>query len=128
MSIQASGEDGENIVTVGQNWLEVDSCRELVEALHNYSACLFQVRPWDWSGLVLMRVVHEVSYFATVTHDNAQQRTLLEKFIDELLTINRQRLMQEKPPSTYREAKMVAVDVVTNYNGRGGEFCRKTDV
>ena len=31
MSIQASGEDGENIVTIGQNWLEVDSCRELVE-------------------------------------------------------------------------------------------------
>ena len=75
-----------------------------------------------------MRVVHEVSYFATVTQDNAQQRSLLEKFIDELLTINRQRLMQEKPPSTYREAKMVAVDVVTNYNGRGGELCRKTDV
>ena len=36
--------------------------------------------------------------------------------------------MQEKPPSTCWEAKKVAEDVVTNYNGRGGELCRKTDV
>ena len=53
---------------------------------------------------------------------------LLELFIDELLTINRQRLMNEKPPSTYREAKKIAEDVCTNYNGRGSELCRKTDV
>ena len=40
---------------------------ELVDALFNYMACLFQVRPWDWSGLVLLRVCHAVSYFAMVT-------------------------------------------------------------
>ena len=53
---------------------------------------------------------------------------LLELFIDELLTINRQRLMNEKPPSTYREAEKIAEDVCTNYNGCGSELCRKTDV
>ena len=36
--------------------------------------------------------------------------------------------MNEKPPSTYREAKKIAEDVCTNYNGRGSELCRKTDV
>ena len=38
--------------TVGQKWEESSSCGELVEALHNYTACVFQIRPWDWSGIL----------------------------------------------------------------------------
>ena len=76
--------------TVGQKWEESSSCGDLVEALHNYTACVFQIRPWDWSGILLQRVCHECAYFCHVVDDDGQQRNLLEKFIDEGLTKHRQ--------------------------------------
>jgi hypothetical protein len=53
-----------------------------MEALHNYQDCLFMIRPWDWSGLVLARVCHEVNFFCQVSDSEAQQMVILEKFLD----------------------------------------------
>lgn len=108
-------------------WNDAESCRDLVEALHNYAACLFMVRSWDWSALVLFRVCHEVQYFSQMTTDTKQQRVLMETYIDEVLTDNRQRLMAGKPPNCIREAKKLAVEVTNNTNGRGSELARKGD-
>ena len=42
------------------------------------------VRPWDWTGIVLLRVCHDVHYFGQVTTDTKSQRNLLETFINEV--------------------------------------------
>ena len=42
------------------------------------------VRPWDWTGIVLIRVCHDVCYFEQVTTCSRTQRNLLETFIDEI--------------------------------------------
>ena len=72
-----------------------------MEAFNNYIACLFQVRLWDWSGLLLQCVCNKVNFFVTVTTDGFDWKNLLEKYIDEILTVNRQRMMQGEPPAAY---------------------------
>ena len=86
------------IVSVGQDWAEASGLHEIAEAAHNWAAVRFQVAPWDWSGLLLLRVVHESSYFSTAAEDEGSQRALAEKFIDEFLSKNRRNLMQGRPP------------------------------
>ena len=98
-----------------------------MEALHNYTACVFQIRPWDWSGILLQRICHECAYFCHVVDDDGQQRNLLEKFIDEGLAKHRQNLIQGKPPLVYAELMSVAKTVVLNYNGRSYNLFRKID-
>ena len=60
-------------VSVSQDWLEA----EIIEALHNWTAVRFMVAPWDWSGLLIARVIHEAGFFVMVTESEAQQRALL---------------------------------------------------
>ena len=57
-----------------------------MEALHIYQACLFMVRPWNWSGMVLARVCHEANFFCQVSDSEVQQRVILKKFLDEALS------------------------------------------
>ena len=40
--------------------------------------------PWDWSGILLARIIHEAAFFALVTDSETQQRSVLEQFIDEV--------------------------------------------
>ena len=53
------------IVSVGQEWAEASSLHEIAEAVHNWAAVRFQCAPWNWSGLMLLRILHEASYFST---------------------------------------------------------------
>ena len=51
----------------------------------NYCACVFMVRPWDWTGIVLLRACHDMCYFGRVTTCARTQRTVMESFIDEVI-------------------------------------------
>ena len=65
-------------------WQDAQDCNKIIEALHNYCACVFMVRPWDWTGIVLLRACHDMCYFGQVTTCSKTQRNLLETFIDEV--------------------------------------------
>ena len=60
-----------------------------MEALHNWTAIRFLVPPWDWSGILLARVIHVAGFFRMVCKSETQQRTILEEFIDEVLSVNK---------------------------------------
>ena len=95
------------IVSVGQDWAEASCLHKIAEAAHNWAAVRFQVAPWDWSGLVLLRILHEASYFSTAADGEGSQRALAEKFIDEFLSKNRRNLMQSRPPMEYKKAMVL---------------------
>jgi hypothetical protein len=96
-------------VSVSQDWLEAGTVSEIMEALHNWTAVRFMVAPWDWSGLLIARVIHEAGFFVMVTESESQQRALLEKFVDEALAVNKRNCIQGDPPLVYRE--MVDLDL-----------------
>ena len=61
---------------------------------------------------------YEAGFFVTVTESEAQQRALLEKFVDEALATNKRNCIQGDPPMIYREMIVLASDVTRNYNGK----------
>ena len=84
-------------VSVSQDWLEAGTVSEIMEALHNWTAVRFMVAPWDWSGLLIARVIHEAGFFVMVTESESQQRALLEKFVDEAFEVNKMNCIQGDP-------------------------------
>ena len=56
-------------------WNEASSLSELVESCHNWAAIRFMVAPWDWSGLLLLRILHEVSFFSLCVESEEEQKT-----------------------------------------------------
>ena len=58
--------------------------KELYFCQTNIRAFRWSIAPWDWSGILLARVIHEGAFFALVTDSEAQQRIVLEQFIDEV--------------------------------------------
>ena len=77
--------------------------------------------PWDWSGILLARIIHEAAFFALVTDSETQQRNVLQQFINEVGLLT-------KPPLVYREMLDVATSVVRTSNGRCGDLWRCLDV
>ena len=121
---QGSGDSGETHYAVDEVWEEADSIKDLMDGLHNMAATVFQIRPWDWSILVIMRICHECGFFSGCSSSRAQQQRILEEFIDEALFRGRTRLGQGTPPLTYLECYAVAENTVSTVNGRRHEIAR----
>ena len=118
----------QRVVTTGQQWGETSGICEVVEAVHNWGAIRFMVAPWDWSPMLLMRILHDVNYFTTVADDDVAQKVVTEKYVDEFLTTNRRHLMQGKPPLVYSKALTLASDVVRVHSGRHDHLFTKRSV
>ena len=59
-----AGDSGETHYSVDKAWEEADSIKDVLDGLFNFAAATFQIRPWDWSALVILRVSHECGYFS----------------------------------------------------------------
>ena len=59
-----SGDSGETHYAVDEVWEEADSIKDLLDGLYNLAAAIFQIRPWDWSILVILRVSHDCGFFS----------------------------------------------------------------
>ena len=121
---QGSGDSGETHYAVDEVWEEADSIKDLLDGLYNMAAAVFQIRPWDWSILVILRICHDCGFFSGCSSSRAQQQRILEEFIDEALFRGRTRLGQGTPPLTYQECYAVAENTVSTVNGRRHEIGR----
>ena len=83
--IDEGGDGVSRVIEHTSLWNEASSLSELVESCHNWAAIRFMVAPWDWSGFLLLRILHEVSFFTLCVESEEDQRTLMEKFVDEFL-------------------------------------------
>ena len=64
--------------------------------------------------MVIHRVLHEVSYFSGCSNSRTQQKELVEDFISEALYQARTSLGQGNPPTSYKDTKLIAEDIVSN--------------
>ena len=122
----SSGTDdmGATNYSVEETWSEANDLKDILDSLWNYTAACFQIRPWDWTPLVIGRVCHETGYFSGCSNSRAQQKSMTEEFINEVLFNTRTRLGQGSPPMTYHEVLAVAEATVGQANGRRGELLR----
>ena len=84
------------------NWRKVGSTREMVEALLNYVTALHMIRPWDFGGLVMLRVLHEVAFFGPSARTSKEQNELVKEFSEGVMQKNGRRAISGDPPLTYR--------------------------
>ena len=119
---------GTTNLSLSEPWEDSADIKEVVDGLFNIQAGVFMIRPWDWTPMVIHRVLHEVSYFSGCSNTRAQQKELVEDFINEALYQARTSLGQGNPPTNYKDTKLIAEDIVSNKNGRGSELCRKGGV
>ena len=118
----------QRVVSVGQEWAEATGLTEVIEGVHNWVAVRFMTAPWDWSGILLLRILHDLTYFTSVSDNEDTQKIICEKFVDEFLATNRRELMQQKPPLVYDKGITLAIDVVRTYNGRNDHLFSKTPI
>ena len=116
---------GATNLSLSEPWEESADIKEVIDGLFNIQAGVFQIRPWDWTPMVIHRVLHEVSYFSGCSNSRVQQKELVEDFINGALYQARTSLGQGSPPTNYKDTKLIAEDIVSNKNGRGSELCRK---
>jgi hypothetical protein len=45
-------------------------------------AATFQIRPWDWTPLIIGRVCHKMGYFSGCSNSRQQQKSITENFIN----------------------------------------------
>ena len=60
---------------------------ECVDAVFNYAMTLMMIRPDDWTGLLLLRTLHECRYFCHPQFDAKTQKELIMAFFDQVLDI-----------------------------------------
>ena len=97
-----TNELGTTNYSVEENWEEANSMKDLIDGLWNLMAATFQIRPWDWTPLVIGRVRHKTGYFSGCSNSREQQKSITEDFINEVLFRTRTRLGQGSPHSATR--------------------------
>ena len=66
------------------NYEEAKGVWEVVDAIHNYMMVLGQVRPDDWSGKLLLGVLHRCRMFAHPKFSDKIQRDLIMELFDQV--------------------------------------------
>ena len=56
----------------------------MVDAIHNYMTVLGQVRPDDWSGKLLLGVLHRCRMFAHPRFSDKVQRDMIMELFDQV--------------------------------------------
>ena len=126
LTIQAGLDSlGSTNYKVEELWEEASSMKEFMDGLLNIMAATFIIRPWDYSPMDILRVIHESSYFSGCTDSKEQQRRAMETFINEALIKTRTNLGQGSPPLTYQAGLELAQKVVGDVSGRATEIFRK---
>ena len=122
-----SDELGGMSVEAYTNWSEAGSTREMVEGLLNYMAVLHMIRPWDFGGLVMLRVLHEVAFFGPSARTAKEQKELVKEFCEDVMQKNGRRAITGEHPLTYRQAMKRAQEVVAGKNGMSFNLQIKAD-
>ena len=122
-----SDELGGMSVEAYTNWSEAGSTREMVEGLLNYIATLHMIRPWDYGGIVMIRVLHEVAFFGPSARTVKEQKELVKEFCEDVLQKNGRRAITGDHPLTYRAAMKRAQEVVAAKNGMSFNLQVKAD-
>ena len=74
---------------IGTDWTPADTVWEVVDAGFNLLCAEHMIRQYSYTGISMLRALHEIRYFCGVTSGNPKlQRTLLESFYNECLKVS----------------------------------------
>ena len=117
-----------NDVGFRREYVESTGVYQVVSGLWQYQTNLWMIRRDDHSGVLLLRMLHDVKFFlptllAKFADKNTRDKKQLEVvtyFVDECLRQNSQRGRQGRPPLNYDEVRRVAKSALHNiYSGSG---------
>ena len=110
--ITSSGYESHD-VGLANNFAECTGVYQLISALWQYTTNLFLIRRDDFSGLLMLRVLHDIKFFIPVLSSagflskaqrDAKQVEIVRHFIDESLEENSTRGRLGLPPMVYEES------------------------
>ena len=125
-----SADDGTGGMTIDTfiTWAEAGTMKEIVEGVLNYTAALYMIRPWDYSGLVMLRCLHDVGYFAITSRNAKEQRDLAMEFVEEAFMLNSWQLAKGQHPIVLKEAMKLASAKVARKNGMANNLMAQSDI
>ena len=85
--------------------------REAVEGVLNLAAYLHMIRPFDYTGLGMLRAGHQITWFAGVARNGQEQARLIERWVNEVLVTAAQRGRQGLPPPVFEDMTGAAKQV-----------------
>lgn len=103
-------------VGLAKDYEECNGAYQLVSALWQYAINLFLVRRDDYSGLIMLKVLHDVKFFQPVLMSkvvgkkqrDAKQVEVIRHFIDSSMERNSMQGKQGRPPLPYEELLKIA--------------------
>ena len=115
-------EDGSTEVHSKDDWLEVTNVGQLLEALENLVRVWSVFWPGEFGPSNLSGVISKYRGFAEYITDIHKRKTVLESFINKILSINASRAGNSKPPLSFRNVDSMAWDLVVGrvYTRPGG--------
>ena len=114
-SITSSGLESHD-VGLAKDYQEPTGVYQLMSGLWQYARNLFMIRRDDYSGFVMLAVLHDIKFFQPVllakvvgkSQRDSKQLECLKHFIDEAMARNSIRGKQGKPPMVYEELLSLA--------------------
>lgn len=125
--ITSSGQDTCDVGLMN-NFSECTGVFSLVSALWQYTTNLFMIRRDDFSGIVMLRVLHDIKFFQpllfsktlTKAQRDSGQVQMCQFFINEALEQNSMRGKQGRPPLVYEDLLKLARSATgVLYSGSG---------
>ena len=105
-------EDDTTMLLGSRSYVECKTVYETIDSVFNYAAIVFQIRPYSYEAISLLRVLHHVRYFYGVAEEPKAQKVLLEKYLGEVFAYNQRRGSESKHPATFRKLCEMAKEVV----------------
>ena len=118
----------EHDIGLARNYVEPTGVYEVMSAIHQYTINVWMIRRDDWSGMLMLKVLHDVKYFAplliskirTKAERDKKQLEVITWFADHVLELNSQRGRLHKTPLMYDDVRKVATSAANRiYSGSG---------
>ena len=111
--------DGDSTASWNLDFVEPQGVWEVMDCVHHYVTALWCVRQEDYTGLVLLRVLHDFRYFAGAARNDKHQVEMLKSFVDAVLVKNGSNGRKAAPPVGYEGMKRIADRVLFKAGHRG---------
>ena len=102
------------------DWVEPDTVWQCVDALLNYCTTVYSIRRDYYTPWVIMKVLHEICYFASC-RDAKLQKKVITEFVNCIFRRNEANARKKSPPVDYDDALKIAENELKKV-GIGGNY------
>ena len=115
-------------IGLAREYVDPQGVYQVMSAIHQYQSNLSMIRPDDWSGSLMLRILHDVKYFLPIIVTRVRSKVEMDKkqldmiiwFADQVLDRNSARGRAGKSPLKYEEVRAIAVSASNLVFGGSG--------